>query len=90
MKSITKPFLYLSAYPLTAVKQSNISSNKPGSPYLRALLSGANTGTKEKSKVRKLSLASSNNYQKRPQQSDKSKMPSNIELTEKDWFKNYE
>ncbi len=89
MRSIAKPSVYLSSYPLTAVKQSNI--NKPDSPYLRALLSGAsaaNNGTT--GRVRKLSLANPQPIQKKQVQTEKNKLPTDIELTEKDWFKNYE
>ncbi|MBL7739685.1 MAG: hypothetical protein JNK14_10725 [Chitinophagaceae bacterium] len=91
MRSIARPFSHLSPYPLKAVSQSNVNNNKPDSPYLRALLSGVNAGNNgNTARVRKLSLASTGNDQRKTDKKDKSRLPSDIELTEKEWFSNYE
>lgn len=87
MKSTAKPSLYFSAYPLKAIKKSADTNYQPTSPYLKALLSGK---PKTSSLVKVLPMA--NPYKKQfsvvPFEDDK--LPRDIELTEKDWFKNYE
>lgn len=86
MKSTDKSSFYFSAYPLKVI--SDTSQNKePGSPYLRALLSG-----KSKTGKRARVLPMINPYNKRfiPAPPDADKVPKDIELTEKDWFNNYE
>ena len=86
MKSIVKPSFYFSAYPLKAVKGSS-SDNSPSSPYLKALLSGK---TKTSSRVRVFPMTNPYNKQFKPVPPEPGKLPKDIELTEKDWFKNYE
>jgi len=87
MKSTATPSLYLSAYPLKAIKDPSTTNNLPDSPYLKALLSGK---TKSSSSVRVFSII--NPYKGTADQApfDTNKLPKDIELTEKDWFKNYE
>jgi len=87
MKSIARPNLYFSAYPLKAIKDPSAVNKQPESPYLRALLSG-----KHQTSSREKVLPMINTYKKqlRPVPSAMDKLPKDIELTEKDWFKNYE
>jgi hypothetical protein len=91
MRSTAKSPVYISAYPLKAVKESAVNSNQPHSPYLKALLSGTNkTTTGNSSPARVLSLSHSNRPTSNPVAFDRNKLPKDIELTDKDWFKNYE
>jgi len=88
MKSNAKPSLYFSAYPLKAIKEPAASNKPPESPYLKALLTGK---SKTSSQGRVLSMT--NPYKKQlfnPAPFKGDKLPKDIELTEKDWFKNYE
>lgn len=88
MKSTAKPSLYFSAYPLKAIKEPSATNKLPESPYLKALLTGK---SKTSSQGRVLSMA--NPYKKQlfnPAPFKGDKLPKDIELTEKDWFKNYE
>lgn len=87
MKRTAKPSLYLSAYPLKAIKESSTTNNLPDSPYLRALLTGK---TKSNNKTRVFSMIKLNKGQSGQVPFDTNKLPKDIELTEKDWFKNYE
>ncbi|MEI9910368.1 MAG: hypothetical protein WDO71_12295 [Bacteroidota bacterium] len=89
MKSTAKPSLYFSAYPLKAIKEPSTTNNLPDSPYLRALLSGK-TKSSNSNKARVFSI--NNSYKGLSVQVpfDTDKLPGDIELTEKDWFKNYE
>lgn len=86
MKSSAKPF-YLSAYPLKAIKDTSSANKQPDSPFLKSLLSGI---TKTSSRVRVFPM--SNPYSERFKQVPfiQDKLPKDIELTEKDWFRNYE
>ncbi len=86
MKSIAKPSFYFSAYPLRVIKETNEKENQLKSPYLKALLSGK---SKNNHKARILPLKKYNN-QFVPTPADANKLPKDIELTEKDWFNNYE
>jgi hypothetical protein len=90
MKSTAKPSLYFSAYPLKAIKEPSASNKPPESPYLKALLSGSKTKSNQ-GQARVLSMT--NQYKKtlfNPAPFKGDKLPKDIELTEKDWFKNYE
>jgi len=86
MKSIVKPAFYFSAYPLKVIKESN-PGKEPGSPYLKALLSGT---TKTSRRARVLPMINPYNNQVSLAPLDADKLPKDIELTEKEWFNNYE
>lgn len=87
MKSTAKPSFYFSAYPLKAIKDSSSADKEPNSPYLRALLSGS---TKTSSRVRVFPMITP--YKEQPKQLPPvvDKLHRDIELTEKEWFNNYE
>lgn len=87
MKSTAKPSLYLSAYPLKAIKETSTTNTLPDSPYLRALLTGK---TKSTDKTSVFSVIKPSKGQSVQAPFDTNKLPKDIELTEKDWFKNYE
>jgi hypothetical protein len=89
MKSTAKPSLYFSAYPLKAIKEPFTTNNLPDSPYLKALLSGK---TKSNNSNRASVFALNDPYKGQSVHVpfDTNKLPKDIELTEKDWFKNYE
>ena len=87
MKSTAKPSLYLSAYPLKAIKEAPTTNTLPDSPYLKALLTGK---TKSNDKTRVFSMIKINKGKPGQVSFDTDKLPKDIELTEKDWFKNYE
>jgi hypothetical protein len=86
MNSIAKPSFYFSAYPLKVIKES-ATDTEPGSPYLKALLAGT---TKTSSQGRVFPMINPFNKQFVPAPPDAGKLPKDIELTEKDWFNNYE
>ena len=86
MKSTVKSSFYFSAYPLKVIKES-LPDKQPGSPYLKALLSGK---TKTSSKARVLPMINPYNNQYMPAPFQTAKLPKDIELSEKDWFNNYE
>jgi hypothetical protein len=90
MKSSAQPALYFSAYPLKAVSPAasaaDASANQ--SPYLRSILAGK---TKTVSRVRVFAMVNPYGDLKAAGFVPKpGKLPKDIELTEKDWFKNYE
>jgi hypothetical protein len=87
MKINSKPSFYFSAYPLKVISGSSLQNNVQGSPYLKALLSEK---TNTCSRVRVFPITNSYNNQFRPAPFDHDKLPKDIELTEKDWFNNYE
>jgi hypothetical protein len=87
MKRISKPSLYFSAYPLKAIKEPSSSDKQTDSPFLKALLSGK---TKTSSRVRVFPMINPYKDQINPSPFEADKLPKDIELTEKDWFKNYE
>jgi hypothetical protein len=87
MKSIVKPSFYFSAYPLKAVTAATSPDNKPESPYLKALLSGK---TKTGNRARVFPMINPYNKQMKPVPIEMDKLPKDIELTEKNWFNNYE
>ena len=85
MKSAVKPF-YFSAYPLKAIKDTSSTDKQLQSPYLRNLLSGI---SKTNSRVRVFPMI--NPYTERFKQvTAADKLPTDIGLTEKEWFRNYE
>lgn len=86
MKSIVKPSFYFSAYPLKVIKQPS-SGDEPSSPYLKALLSGK---TKTRSGARVFPMINPYNDQFKTVPFETEKLPKDIELTEKNWFNNYE
>jgi hypothetical protein len=86
MKSIIKPAFYFSAYPLKAITSSS-SGNKPDSPYLKAILSGK---TKTSSPARVFPMINPYNSEYKPAPLETGNLPKDIELTEKEWFNNYE
>jgi hypothetical protein len=84
MKSNASPSLYFSAYPLKAAaaeQQGTISS-----PYLKAILCGK---TRTLSRVRVMPMINPYKEVKQPLRL-KSNLPNDIELTEKEWYNNYE
>jgi hypothetical protein len=86
MNSIAKPSFYFSAYPLKVIKDSSVNK-EPSSPYLKALLSGT---AKSRSRGKVLPMINPYNNQFSPAPVEDDKLPKDIELTEKDWFKHYE
>ena len=88
MKINIKPSFYFSAYPLKAISGSSLAEKKPDSPYLKALLSGK-TQTNS-NRVRVFPMTNLYNKQFRPAPFEAGKLPKDIELTEKEWFNNYE
>lgn len=89
MKSNAQPSLYFSAYPLKAVNPANSAadSSPSQSPYLKAILSGK---TKTVSRVRVFAMVNPYKGNNHPLVPKPSKLPKDIELTDKDWFNNYE
>jgi hypothetical protein len=87
MKSNARESVYFSAYPLKAI-ETEIKKNPNGqSPYLKAILSGK---TRTMSRVKVMPMA--NPYGKTPAKFSPKpgQLPKDIELTEKNWFNNYE
>lgn len=83
--------LSFSAYPLRVLKQEVSASSAPQpqgqSTYLKALLNG----TRAAGRVRIFPLV--NPYPgatRKPEVSKKNKLPNDIELTQREWFNNYE
>ncbi len=84
--------LSFSAYPLRVLKQEASASSAPQpqgqSTYLTALLNGK---AKAASRIRVFPMA--NPYPgaiNKPIKPKQSKLPNDIELTEREWFNNYE
>ena len=88
MKSIVKPSFLFSAYPLRIAKETESANKQPGSPYLKAVLSGKNKTVVKKARVFPMVNPYRGNFKATPEQA--SKLPKDIELTDKDWFKQYE
>ena len=86
MKSTVKSSFYFSAYPLKVIKESS-AGKEQGSPYLKSLLSGK---MKASNRGRVFPMINPYNNQFRPAPPDADKLPKDIELTEKEWFNNYE
>ncbi len=87
MKTTINSSPYFSAYPLKVMtnEPSAIPSTNQ-SPYLKAILSGR---TRTLSRVRVFPMI--NPYRKTSTVTpENSKLPKDIELTEKEWFNNYE
>lgn len=87
MKINIKPSFYFAAYPLKAISGSSLAEKKTDSPYLKALLSGK---TKTSSRGRVFPMTNPYNNQFIPAPFEAGKLPKDIELTEKNWFNNYE
>ncbi len=97
MKSNAEPSIYFSAYPLKAISPEPTApaSTDERSPYLKAILSGK---TRILSRVRVFPMINpyrkiSEKLQQNPSDRLKAvenKLPTDIELTEKEWFNNYE
>jgi hypothetical protein len=85
MKSIARPFF--PAYPLRAIKDPSSADKQPGSPYLKALLSGK---TQSNSRVRVFPMTNPYTNQFKPVPFAQEKLPKDIELVQKNWFNNYE
>ncbi|MFI5133182.1 MAG: hypothetical protein ACHQEB_02545 [Chitinophagales bacterium] len=85
MKRSDHPALYFSAYPLKAINQ--LPSADQQSPYLKAILTGK---TRTLSRVRVSPMVNPYKAVSKPAPVENEKLPKDIELSEKDWFKNYE
>jgi hypothetical protein len=87
MKSNARQSVYFSAYPLKALEKEIARNPNGQSPYLKAILSGK---TRTMSRVRVMPMP--NPYLKTPAKftPKAGQLPKDIELTEKDWFNNYE
>lgn len=86
MKSTIKSSFYFSAYPLKVIKDT-AQDKEPSSPYLKALLSGS---TKMPRRAKVFPMINPYSKQFTPVPPDTEKLPKDIELTEKEWFNNYE
>lgn len=94
MKGNAKPSLYFSAYPLKAV-ESKLPKEKTGSPYLKAILSAKLNKPASRARVFPMVNPYKNPYGASldpvpARLTPVNKLPSDIELTEKKWFHNYE
>jgi hypothetical protein len=87
MKINIKPSFYFAAYPLKAITSSSSTASKPDSPYLKSILSGK---TKAISPARVFPMINPYNNRYRPAPLETGNLPKDIELTEKEWFNNYE
>lgn len=87
MKRITKQSLYFSAYPLKAIKEPSTNDKQPESPFLKILLSGK---TRTSSRVRVFPMKNPYMGPVTRAPFTGTELPKDIELTERDWFKNYE
>jgi hypothetical protein len=88
MKSNAQPPLYFSAYPLKTLNQETSAKSQTGqSPFLRSILSGK---TRTLNSVRVLPMVNPYPQTQQPFIAKESKLPNDIELTEKEWFNNYE
>jgi hypothetical protein len=87
MKSIVKSSFYFSAYPLKAITSTTSQTKQPGSPYLRAILSGKPKVAK-RGKV--LPMINPYNKQVTPVPFEDGKLPKDIDQVQKEWFNHYE
>ena len=88
MKSNAQSTFYFSAYPLKALrKEASAKPSSTQSPYLKAILSGK---TRTLSRVRVFPMVNPYRRSSVPVIPEASKLPKDIELTEKEWFNNYE
>ena len=90
MKNNTQPALPLLAYPLRAVipKTFKKETTTEQSPYLKSILAGK---TRMSNNVRVFQIARP--YVKKPEpllKPEETIVPNDIELSEKEWFNNYE
>ena len=88
MKSNVKPSLYFSAYPLKALMQDAPSkTNLSQSLYLKSIHSGK---IRTMSRIRIFAMMNPYRQAVKPVILNVSKLPEDIELTEKEWYNNYE
>ncbi len=88
MKSGDQPSLYFSAYPLKALNQeSSVKPSEGQSPYLKAILSGK---TRTMSRVRVFPMINPYRLSATIKTKTTEQLPTDIALTEKEWFNNYE
>ena len=88
MKTNAKPSLYFSAYPLKVLeKEIAAKPSVSQSPYLKAILTGS---TRTVSRVRVFPMKNPYRNSQVAVMPRASKLPTDIELTEKEWFNNYE
>ena len=87
MKSIVKSSFYFSAYPLKAIQSTSAEAKQPGSPYLRAVLTGKPKVAK-RGKV--LPMINPYNKQVSPVPFEDGKLPKDIDQVQKEWFNHYE
>lgn len=88
MKSNVNSTPYFSAYPLKALTgQSSEIPASNHSPYLKAILSGK---TRTLSRVRVLPMINPYRKSSVPVIAETSELPNDIELSQKEWFNNYE
>ena len=88
MKSNVKPSLYFSAYPLKALMQdAPTKSNLSQSSYLKSIHSGK---IRTMSRIRIFAMMNPYRQAVKPVILNVSKLPEDIELTEKEWYNNYE
>jgi hypothetical protein len=85
MKKSDHPPLYFSAYPLKATNQQPSADQQ--SPFLKAILTGK---TRTLTRVRVSPMVNPYRGAPKPAPVKNEKLPKDIELSEKDWFKNYE
>jgi hypothetical protein len=88
MKSNVKPSLYFSAYPLKALMQDAPSkTNLSQSLYLKSIHSGK---IRTMSRIRIFAMMNPYRPTIKLVVPNDSKLPKDIELTEKEWYNNYE
>jgi hypothetical protein len=89
MKSNAPNPLYFSAYPLKAItgEPSAPPPSHPQSPFLRAILAGK---TRTVSRVRVFPMVNPYPAPAKPASSRERKMAGNEELSDKEWYNNYE
>ena len=88
MKRNAQSTLYFSAYPLKALQdEASAKSPETQSPYLKAILSGK---TRSSSRVRVSPMINPYKKSALPAIAQESKLTKDIELTQKEWFNNYE
>jgi len=88
MKNNVSPTRFFSAYPLKEfVEKSTEVPASNHSPYLKAILSGK---TSKVSRVRVFPMINPYRKSSTPIKPEKNEITSDIELSEKEWFNNYE
>ena len=96
MKGLAKNPIYFSAYPLKAIKSAEAETHKSSqSPYLRSILSAGRSKNTNRVRVFPMVNPYKNPYKEEVpaapiRLSSVTKLPEDIEFTEKSWFHNYE